>query len=860
MKLTPMLQQYLRIKAEHRDAILLFRLGDFYEMFFEDAEVAARILDITLTSRNRGDGADTVPLCGIPFHAAEPYVAKLLAAGWKVAICEQREGESRALMEREVVRVVTPGSVLDEASLEPGRSNLLAAIAPGEAEGAGEGRWGLAAVEFSTGAMRATETASWDALMSELERLEVREVILPERLAGEPRALLQRGPWTVSAGVGVTDGGCGAGSWSERWPLAAEAVRIARAYLAYTHRGVLRHLREPEPYELRDHMTLDGAARRNLELTATLSGERRGSLLWVLDRTATPMGARTLREWILAPMLDTARIGGRLDAVEELVEAVQLRSGVAEALRGIGDLERIVGRVGAGTATPRDLAALGAGLARLDAVQTFLAGARSPELVALARAIDPMPQTRRLIDQVLVEEPPAQLRGGAAVIRPGYHPEVDELRDLSRDGRGWIAALETRERERTGIASLKIRYNKVFGYYIEVSRPNLKLVPGDYQRKQTLVGGERFVTAELKEYEGKVLGAEERLRALEAGLFAELVAAVARGGAALAATAVAVGRLDALVSLAEVAHRRGYVRPEVRRASGLRIAQGRHPVVEVLCGGAGGFVPNDCDLDAEEGHILIITGPNMAGKSTYLRQTALIVLMAQMGSFVPAAEARIGIVDRIFTRVGAADNLAAGESTFMVEMRETASILANVTPRSLVILDEIGRGTSTFDGISIAWAVVEHLSRQPRATPLTLFATHYHELTELPRSCPGVRNASVAVREWKGEIVFLRRLVAGPASRSYGIEVARLAGVPDAVVARARAILAGLEAGTWVDGGARRAVRRIPDQEASAQGQLFEAPAARLQRELAAIDIERLTPLEALNYLERLVEVARSGS
>jgi len=606
-------------------------------------------------------------------------------------------------------------------------------------------------------------------------------------------------------------------------------------------------------------MTLDGAARRNLELTATFSGERRGSLLWVLDRSATPMGARTLREWVLAPLLEVGPIGRRLDAVEELVESVQLRGALIDALRGIGDLERIAGRVGAAKATPRDLAALGAGLARLDGVRTVLCGGRSPELAGLARVIDPLPETRRLIEEVLVDNPPAQSRAGA-VIRPGHHPEVDELRSLSRDGRGWIAELEARVRQRTGIASLKVRYNKVFGYYIEVSRPNLRLVPADYQRKQTLVGGERFVTEELKEFERKVLGAEERLRTLEAGLFAELVQAVAARSATLAATAVALGRLDALLSLADVAHRSGYVRPEMRRAPGLRIRQGRHPVVEALSSAGGGFVPNDCELDPEEGHVLIITGPNMAGKSTFLRQTALIVLMAQMGSFVPAAEASIGVVDRIFTRVGAADNLAAGESTFMVEMRETATILANVTARSLIILDEIGRGTSTFDGISIAWAVVEHLCRHPRSKPLTLFATHYHEPTELPRACPGVRNASVAVREWKGEVVFLRRVVAGPANRSYGIEVARLAGVPEGVVTRAREILAGLESDTWIDGIATRGKKRAPAAEAEVQGRLFEPAAARVQRELAGLDVARLTPLDALNYLERLVQLARSGS
>jgi DNA mismatch repair protein MutS len=845
MKLTPMMEQYLRIKAEHEDAILLYRLGDFYEMFFEDAKIASRILDITLTSRNRGESGEGVPLCGVPYHAAQPYIARLLAAGWKVAVCEQRTPAGRGLVEREVVRVITQGTVLDETSLDPGTPSYLGAIAvDGE-------RCGLAVVEFSTGSVRVTETATWAALAAELERLQVREVVVPPTLTEARRSQIDAGPWATSvgaaeAGVGVQD------AWQRSWPLAARAAGRAFAYLAANHRGALDHLQAAEVYDSQAFLKLDAAAQRNLELFATLDGQRRGSVLWVLDRTGSPMGARTLRGWLLAPLMDLDAIGTRLDAVEELAQCVELREGTAELLRGMGDLERISGRIGTRTATPRDVVALASGLDRVARLAEALEPVRAPLLVRIAASLDPLTGVRSLIRSALVDAPPASLRGGA-VIREGYHAEIDELRQMGRDGRGWIARLEAQERERTGIASLKVRYNKVFGYYIEVSNPNLALVPETYQRKQTLVGGERFVTPDLKAYEAKVLGAEERLQVLEAELFDAVVDAVAAEQRALTATARAAGQLDALVSLAEVAHHRGYVRPQVGRDVGLVIRDGRHLVVEALTSNVAGFVPNDCHLDPEGGHIVVITGPNMAGKSTYLRQNALIVLLAQTGSFVPASEAAIGIVDRIFTRVGATDNLAGGESTFMVEMRETAEILRAVSPRSLVILDEIGRGTSTFDGISIAWAVVEYLHDHPTARPLTLFATHYHELTELPSVCPRVRNASATVREWNGEVVFLRRIVQGPASRSYGIEVARLAGVPPAVVSRAKQILAALEAGGRGQSG-------IPAERAAGptQPSLFESTESRLRRELAAVEVDRLTPLEALNFVGHLVQIARS--
>src|SRR5438067_1895600 len=697
-----LLAQYLRIKAEHRRAILLFRLGDFYEMFFEDAETASRDLDLTLTARNRGD-PDEVPLCGFPAHAAQPYITRLVA-----------------------------------------------------------------------------------------------------RAAGG-----------------------------------------ALAYVDASYRRRPAHLRPPETYAPAGFLQLDAATRRNLELLQTLGGERRGSLLWVLDRTATPMGARRVREWLLYPLLEPAAIGRRLDAVEELAERVELREALRAALEGIGDLERLAGRVGARSAGPRDVAHVAVALGCVAEVRAALAGARAELLGALAGALDQLPEVAAEVAATLVDAPPPHTRL-PGFIRPGRDREVDELRETARDARGWLARFEASERQRTGIASLKVRHNKVFGYYVEVTRPNLPLVPPDYERRQTLVGAERFVTPTLREHEARVLGAEERLRALEMHLFEALLDTAAAHHPTLARTADALATLDALASLAEVAHRRGYVRPAITRAPTLTIRAGRHPVVEAVAG--GGFVPNDARLDPEAEQLLVITGPNMGSKPTYLRQVAVITLLAQMGSFVPAAEAEIGLVDRIFTRVGASDNLVGGESTFMVEMRETANILSALTPRSLVVLDEIGRGTSTFDGISIAWAVAEHL-HDALERPRTLFATHYHELTALGAEKRRVRNLSVAVAEWKGEIVFLRQIVPGPAPRSYGVEVARLAGVPEPVVARARALLAGLETG-------QGPVGRGPEP-AAAQLSLFSADEERIRRELAGVDPERLTPLEALAVLARLVEMAR---
>jgi DNA mismatch repair protein MutS len=830
-----LLAQYLRIKAQHQDAILLFRLGDFYEMFFADAEQASRVLDLTLTARNRGD-PDEVPLCGFPAHAAQPYVTRLLAAGLTVAICEQTPQKGRGLMEREVVRVITPGTILEEESLDPAMPSLLAALA-----GDGEA-FGVAVIDFATGAFRATEIAGWASAGEELERLQPRELLLAPDLPAEVAAACTTGrPWATAPLPPAAD--CGVALPA----CAARAAGGALAYVDAVYRRRPAHLRAPEPYALAGVLQLDAASRRNLELLQTLAGERRGSLLWVLDETATAMGARRLREWIVYPLLDPAAIGRRLDAVEELVERLELRDAVRAALGGVGDLERLAGRIGARTASPRDLAHLAAALDRVGEVGAALAAAESALLAQVAAGLDPLPEVAAAVRATLVDAPPPHTRV-PGFIRGGRDPEVDALREAAHDGKGWLARFEAAERARTGIASLKVRYNRVFGYSIEVTRPNLGLVPSDYQRTQTLVGAERFVTPALKDHEARVLGAEEWLRTLEGHLFEALLDEVASRQPTLARTADALATLDTLAALAQAAHRRGWVRPAVTRGAATVVRAGRHPVVEAVAG--GGFVPNDTRLDPDDEQILIITGPNMGGKSTYLRQVALITLLAQMGSFVPATEAEIGLVDRIFTRVGASDNLVGGESTFMVEMRETAHILAHLTARSLVVLDEIGRGTSTFDGISIAWAVAEHLHDAPER-PRTLFATHYHELTALASERPRVRNWSVAVAEWKGDIVFLRQIVPGPAPRSYGVEVARLAGVPASVVARARSLLAGLEAGS----GARRARPEPP----VAQLSLFGAADAGLRHELARVDPERLTPLEALAVLARLVESARRG-
>jgi DNA mismatch repair protein MutS len=865
---TPMMRQYLEIKADYPDAILFFRLGDFYEMFLEDAVTASRVLDITLTSRNKGS-VDEVPLCGIPYHSCQPYIARLVENGYKVAICEQVEDPKAAkgIVRREVVRVVTPGLVVDTDTLKPKENNYLAALAAGEG-----GRWGVAVLDITTGEFRATEVAGDNALRSELAAFGPREILLAEAEPGsapppvlielDPEVAVNRLPaWVFEpdraaeqirrffACASLESFGCA------ELPAAVGAAGAILHYLEFTQKGVVAHVRTLQTYHSRDFMVLDAATRRNLELTATIyDGSRKGSLLGVLDRTLTAMGGRMLRHWVHHPLVAVEPIRGRHQAVAQLVEQSLARSELRQHLDGIYDLERLSSRISMANANAKDLVALRSSLQRLPDLRDTLQTLTSPLLTELAAEVDPLPDVAELIAGALVDDPPFVLRDGG-LIRDGFDATLDELRSIAREGKGWIARLEQQEKERTGISSLKVRFNKVFGYYLEVTRSHLEKVPEDYQRKQTLANAERYITPALKEYEEKVLGAEERLVELEYDLFQQLRQQVAAQAERIQSTADALAGCDVLAALAELAHERNYVCPVIDAGGELVIVEGRHPVIETMPLGER-FVPNDVALDAGENQLLIITGPNMAGKSTYMRQVALITLMAQLGSLVPAKEARIGLVDRIFTRVGASDNLARGQSTFMVEMTETANILNHATPKSLIILDEIGRGTSTFDGVSIAWAVAEYLHDHAPVAARTLFATHYHELTELAVTRPRVRNYNIAVKEWNEQIVFLRKIVKGGASHSYGIQVARLAGLPEAVIARAREILRNLEAGEFVGEGeprlarSRRPGRQVPP---SPQLSLFGSQGPDPLRErLENVDVTVLTPLEALNLLDEL--------
>ena len=881
---TPMMRQYLEVKSRHPDAILFFRLGDFYEMFFDDALRAAETLQITLTARSKGD--DKVPMCGVPYHAARGYVARLLEAGFKVAICDQVEEPGKsALVRREVTRVVTPGMVLDDQVLDPRESSFLGAVALGEAGG------GLALLDATTGELRCGEVASDDRLVEELRRAGARELLLSrDDAASERGRALARG-----AGAPVTEreaadfqraeeklrrrfavatlDGFGVGDQ----PRGLAAAAAALAYLEDTQKAGAVHVDRMARLPVDEVLLLDESTRANLELERTLAGgKRKGSLLGLLDRTVTGLGARRLADWLRYPLRDVEAIGTRLDAVEELCGGAVLREGLAEGLRAVGDLERILSRLALRQGNARDLRGLAGALLALPRLAGELSGARAALLRLAGEGMRGLEPLAAHLDRAVAEEPPAGLAEGG-LVRRGFSAELDAIVAASEDGKGTIARMEARERERTGIGSLKVRYNRVFGYYIEVTRPNLHLVPADYQRRQTTAGGERFVTPELKEFEERVLGAEEKRVALEQRLFEELRAGVLAEAGRIRTAAAAVASADALLSLGRIAAERGYARPVVDGSEVLEIADGRHPVVEALLpADSGGFVPNDLAVASSQGvreqgqadepaperagapggphppgQLLVITGPNMAGKSTVMRQAALTVLLAQVGSFVPARRARVGVVDRIFTRVGASDDLARGRSTFMVEMTETAAIVHNATRRSLVVLDEIGRGTSTFDGLSIAWAVAEHL--HDRVGCRTLFATHYHELQDLARERPRVRNLTVAVREVGDRVVFLRKLVQGGASRSYGIEVAKLAGLPAGILGRAREILKNLEA-LEVDEGGHAALARGGRKRAPAAPQLglFGAADPRveeLRRELAALDVDALRPLDALNLL-----------
>ncbi len=916
---TPLMQQYHAAKKQHPAALLLFRLGDFYELFYDDAILASKILQITLTSRNKEKGA-AIPMCGVPYHAADNYIARLIRAGYRVAICEQMEepGPGKKIVRREVIRVLTPGTATDTNLLEPKQNNFLAAVARGPAKHTERNRGpasqaiGLAYVDISTGEFRATEFCGDKGearLRDELEILRPRELLVarpvtlfpapPSQSNGSSAAETRLDEWVFESGFAarqltehfrvVSLEGFGLAEH----PLATSAAGAIVHYLRETSAigarkaedsvvipslrpsGTgLEHLDRIVYYEQQDAMILDQVTARNLELIEPASGDdSSATLVRALDETATGMGARLLRAWILRPEIALEEIQERLDAVSELARHTVVREELRRELESILDLERLTSRITLGVATPRDLVALRTSLEKIPTLRGFLLAPKTgpttdnsaasmtaenncprKRLEALHEALDELAEVRDLISRAIADDPPA-IPNEPGTIRRGFHGELDELRDILKDGRQIIAAMEDRERKRTGIGSLKIRYNQVFGYYIEISKPNLPLVPQDYERKQTLVNAERFTSGELKDHERKVLSAEGRALEIERRLYAEVRESIAREAARLRRTAAAIAQLDVLVNFARIAAARHYTRPEftdrqvARKGTRglLLVSSGRHPVIEKLLEERGErFVPNDLYLDDTTQFLLIITGPNMGGKSTYLRQAALISIMAQMGSFVPAAQAKLPLLDRIFTRIGASDNLARGRSTFLVEMSEVAAILNTATPASLVLLDEVGRGTATFDGLSIAWAVVEALHSGPR--PRTLFATHYHELTELETLLLGVKNVHVSVEEAGNEIVFLRRVEPGSADKSYGIEVARLAGLPDDVIVRAREILRRHERSE------ETLTKELSPQTAHASPQQtsFAAIDSAVVEALRRAELNQLTPLEAMNLLAAL--------
>ena len=822
-------------------------MGDFYELFYDDAVVAAEALDITLTSRGKSRDGENIPMAGVPHHAAPGYLARLLEKGFKVAICEQLADPStvKGIVPRGVTHVVTPGLALEPDTLDARSDNTLAAVVPAED---GDG-FGIAALELSRSELRACEVADQGELVAELARLEAREVLLAGGADAVKDALGTILPNAAVRAVPLEEESLdGAPELAEAAPTARRAASMALRYAAKARPADEMRPSRVLRYDPNDALCLDEAAVRNLELVRTLGGERKGSLLSLLDETRTAMGARLLRRRLLSPLRDRNALSRRHDAVEALVVDPTLRGQLRERLAEVGDLERLTTRVELGVAHPRDLGAVRRSLAAAAALSAVLAAAaeRSTDdalgrMVPAARTGD----VRAILDRALVEEPPTSTKDGG-IFAEGYRDDVDELRRLKTQSHDILLELEGRERETTGIGSLKVRYSKVFGYYLEVTRPNLHLVPEHYRRKQTVANGERFITDELAELQARILNAEERLRALEAELFGALRDEVASHGAALRHLALALAELDVHAALAEVAHRHDYVRPELHDEPTLDLEGSRHPVVERLAA-AGSFVPNDVRLDADGERLMLVTGPNMAGKSTIMRQVAIAAVMAQAGSFVAAARARIGLVDRVFTRVGASDNLAAGQSTFMVEMTETATILSRASHRSLVILDEIGRGTSTYDGLAIAWAVAEHLHDAVGCR--AMFATHYHELTELAVVRDGVVLRNVAAREYGDEVVFLHRLIEGAANRSYGVAVARLAGLPEVVLARARAILGDLESGAALPSGKPSSLRGQLDLFVPAAAP--NEPSA-VEKTLAELDLDRLRPIDALLTLQRL--------
>ena len=871
--MTPMMKVYCETKEKYKDCILFYRLGDFYEMFFEDALIASKELEITLTGKDCGL-KERAPMCGVPFHAVDGYLNKLVSKGYKVAICEQLEDpkQTKGLVKRDVIRVVTPGTNLDAQALDESRNNYLMCII------CMEDRYGLSVADISTGEYLVTELDSEKKLLDEINKFSPSEIIcnhsfyvsgvdiedMKERLhisvfsldswyfddALCARNLMEHFHVSSLSGLGLDAYSCGI--------IAAGALL---QYLIETQKTSIANLTALIPYSISKYMVLDSSTRRNLELCETLREKnKRGSLLWVLDKTKTAMGARMLRRYLEQPLIEKEEIMQRLDAVEELKDNAITREELREYLNPVYDLERLISRISYQTANPRDLVAFKTSLSMLPHIKYIMKSLQSPLLVQLQEEMDELADLFALVDTAIVDEPPISIRDGG-FIKEGYNEEVDRLRHAKTEGKSWLAKLEAEEREKTGIKTMKVKYNKVFGYYLEVTNSYKDMVPDYYTRKQTLTNAERYITPELKELEETILGSEDKLTALEYDLYVEVRGKIADEILRIQKTAHAIAGVDVFASLALVAERGNYVKPSINEKGVLDIKNGRHPVVEKMIPNDM-FIANDTYLDNGKNRISIITGPNMAGKSTYMRQTALIVLMAQIGSFVPADAAKIGLVDRIFTRVGASDDLASGQSTFMVEMTEVANILRNATRNSLLILDEIGRGTSTFDGLSIAWAVVEYISNPKLLGAKTLFATHYHELTELEGKLPGVNNYCIAVKENGDDIVFLRKIIQGGADKSYGIQVAKLAGVPDMVIERAKELaeeLTNADITVHVQGGdaegqkARKAKTQKYDQVDMDQMSLFDTVSdSDVLKELQELEVSTMTPLDALNTLYRL--------
>ena len=867
--LTPAMKQYVEIKEKYPDCILFYRMGDFYEMFFEDAITASKVLEITLTSRNKGK-EDSVPLCGVPYHAISSYLNKLIERGFKVAICEQVEDpkEAKGIVKREVVRVVTPGLLIDDDQLSAKENNFLAGIE------AVDGTIGLAFVDISTGDFRVLEATDRDFFLNELAALDVREILirtdqeggpLAKKISGlrndclinylpadyfeaEAAARLMETTFDPEQLEGQPDGQRD-GIRTGLHPAVTAAAGAVLRYIGETQQSRISHIKRLEWHRTGNYLSLDENAKRNLELFVTIQDlKKKGSLFHILDETVTSMGGRRLRWWLHYPLVDPGKINERLTAVGEIRERHLCREELRKQLAGVYDLQRLGSRIAMRAANGRDLVALKASLTRIPQIKDVLREFESPLVRSLSSGLDEMRDIADLIERAILDEPSPGLRDGG-IIKAGYDAELDQIISVMRDGKKWIVALEDREKKRTGIP-LRVGFNSVFGYYFEVTRSNAHLVPADFVRKQTLVNAERYINQELKQYEETVLNAEDKRKDREFQLFTEVREQIAAKIDRIQATATRIADLDALTSLAEVAERYNYCRPVVDDGDLIDIHDGRHPVVERMSL-TEGFVPNDTRLDGASDRFLIITGPNMAGKSTYIRQVALIVIMAQMGSFVPAGEARIGTADRIFTRVGAADSLAKGQSTFMVEMTEVAAILNQATAKSLILLDEVGRGTSTFDGLSIAWAVAEYINEKKNIGARTLFATHYHQLTEMAVTMEGIRNYHIAVKEWGDRIIFLRKIVEGGTNRSYGIQVAKLAGVPEAVIRRAGEILENMETGEFDDLGMPKIAR--PKKEAvnknPGQLSLFASPEDLIMRELKDLDPMNMTPLDALNRI-----------